>query len=96
MNKKEYVLELLKKLEPHRDIITGVIAMVELWNCTDEDIDQIIKLIENHIGEIKDQDLKNRLVKAQNILMTIRKQEEVEKIKEEKEADALLEQIENL
>jgi len=96
MNKKQYVLELLKKLEPHRDVITGVMAMVELWNCTDEDIDQIIKLIENHIGEIKGQDLKNRLVKAQNILMTIRKQEEVEKIKEEKEADALLEQIENL
>lgn len=96
MNKQDYVLELLKKLEPHRDVITGVIAMFELWNYTDEDIDSIIKLIENHIEEIKDQDLKDKLAKAQNILMTIRKQEEVEKIKEEKEGYTLLEQIENL
>lgn len=96
MNKKQYILELLKKLEPHRDIITGVIAMVEFWNCTDEDVDSIIKFIENHVQNIKDQDLKDKLVKVHNILITIRQQEEAEKIKEEREVDTLLQEIENL
>lgn len=97
MNKKQYVLELLKKLEPYRDVITGIIAMVELWNCTDEDIDTIIKVVETHVKETTDQELKEKFVKAQNILITIRHQEEVEKVEEEeKEIETLLEQIQNL
>lgn len=96
MNKREYILKLLKKLEPHREVITGIIVMIELWNCTDEDVDSIIKLIENHIEETQDQDWKDKLIKAQNILMAIRKQEEIEKTKEKKEEDILLEQIEDL
>lgn len=93
MDKKAYVLELLKKLEPYRDVVTGIIAMIEIWTCTDEDIDSIINLIEDHTKEVKDQDLKDKLTRAQGLLAMIKKQEETKKINEEKEIEELLEQI---
>jgi transcriptional regulator NrdR family protein len=96
MDKKEHILSVLKKLEPHRNILTGVIAMIELWSCSNEDIDTIINLIENHIKEIKDQWIRAKLIKAQNILTTIKNQENIEKIQECKDIDTLLEQIGNL
>jgi hypothetical protein len=96
MDKKEYIIAVLKKLEPYWSIISGVIAMVELWDCSDQDIDAIIMMIESHTKEIKDQTLINKLLKIKAILIEIRNQEETVKILEAKELEQLLLQIQNL
>jgi len=96
MNRKQYVIDILKKLEPHLSMVTWIIAMIELWNCTNEDIDSIIKIIESQIKNIKDKNLKNRLKKIQDILLIIKDKETISRIEEEKEINNLLKEIENI
>jgi glycerol-3-phosphate dehydrogenase len=96
MNKKEYVLDLLKKLEPYRDTIAWIIAMVELWNCTNEEIDSILQIIETHIKEINNDDIKAKWTQVQEILKKIKDTEALEKNQEIWEIEELLNQINTL
>ncbi len=81
-------------MEPHLDMIGGIIAMVELWD--ESDIDVIIKLIWKHIDSIKDKKTKEKLLKMKNIIIKIQKEEDNERAIEQSEMTNLIEQINNL
>lgn len=96
MDKKEYVLSLLKKLEPYRDKISDLIVNIELWVCDENDIQQIIDVIEKHIRTIKDKNLKKAFEKTMDLLTNLKEKEIMEKQEEEKELELLLQKIQNL
>ena len=96
MDKKEYVLSLLKKLEPYWDKISDLIVNIELWICNEDDIKYIIDTIEKHIKAIKDKNIREAFEKTMNLLKNLKEQEIVERQKEEKEIELLLQKIQNL
>lgn len=96
MTKKEYVLALLRKLEPHRNVLTGVIAMIELGECSDQDIDDLITMIEHQIQNVKDEKLREKFLQAQTFLVQLKEKEILAVQQDQSDADALLAQIANL
>ncbi len=96
MDQKQYVLSLLCKLEPYRDKISDLIVNIELWVCDDNDIKYIINVIEKHIKTIKDKNIKQAFEKTMNLLKKLKEQEVVERQKEEKEIEIILQKIQNL
>ena len=96
MDQKQYVLSLLYKLEPYRDKISDLIVNIELWVCDDNDIKYIINVIEKHIKTIKDKNIREAFEKTMNLLKNLKEQEIVERQKEEKEIELLLQKIQNL
>lgn len=96
MDKKDYVLSLLKQLEPYWDKISDLIVNVELWICDEDDIKQIIDVIEKHTKTIKDNNIKQAFEKTTNLLKNLKEQEIVERQKEEKELTLLLQKIQSL
>ncbi|MDR3168447.1 MAG: hypothetical protein LBU27_01415 [Candidatus Peribacteria bacterium] len=96
MTKKDYVLALLKKLEPYRNVLTGIIAMIELGKCSDEDIEQLIVMIESQIKNIKNEKLKEKFRQAQSLLVQLKEKEIIVHQQDQKDADVLLAQIANL
>lgn len=96
MDKKEYVLSLLKKLEPYWDKISDLIINIELWVCDENDIKYIINIIEKHIKTIKDKNIKQAFEKTMNLLKKLKKQEIIERQKEELEIEIILQKIQNL
>jgi hypothetical protein len=96
MDKKTYVLSLLKKLEPYWEWFSDLIVNVELWVCDENDIDKIIQVIENQIKNIKDVKLKKVFESTKSILEKIRNEEFIQRQKEEKELEELLAMIEVL
>ena len=96
MDQNQYVLSLLCKLEPYRDKISDLIVNIELWVCDDNDIKYIINVIEKHIKTIKDKNIKQAFEKTMNLLKKLKEQEVVERQKEEKEIEIILQKIQNL
>ena len=96
MDKKEYVLSLLKKLEPYWDKISDLIINIELWVCDENDIKYIINIIEKHIKTIKDKNIKQAFEKTMNLLKKLKEQEIIERQKEELEIEIILQKIQNL
>ena len=96
MDKKKYVLWLLKKLEPHRDKISDLIVNIELWICDDNDIENIISIIEKHIKVVKDESLKKVFEKTRDLLQSLKEKEYIERQIEEKELELLLQNIQSL
>ena len=96
MDKKKYVLWLLKKLEPHRDKISDLIVNIELWICDDNDIENIISIIEKHIKVVKDESLKKVFEKTRDLLQSLKEKEYIERQTEEKELELLLQNIQSL
>ena len=96
MDKKEYVLSLLKKLEPYWDKISDLIINIELWVCDENDIKYIINIIEKHIKTIKDKNIKQAFGKTMNLLKKLKEQEIIERQKEELEIEIILQKIQNL
>lgn len=96
MDKKEYVLSLLKKLEPYWDKISDLIINIELWVCDENDIENIISTIEKHIKVVKDESLKKVFEKTRDLLQSLKEKEFIERQSEEKELELLLQKIQNL
>ncbi len=96
MDKKEYVLWLLKKLEPYRDKISDLIVNIELWICNEEDIKYIIDIIKKHIRVIKDKNIREAFEKTANLLKNLKEKEIIERQNEEKELEILLQRIQDL
>ena len=96
MTKKEYVLALLRQLEPHRDFLTGIIAMIELGECTDQDIDSLIAMIEQQTQNVKDEKLREKFLQAQTFLVQLKEKEILIMEQDQKDADSLLAQIANI
>ncbi len=96
MDKKEYVLSLLKKLEPYWDKISDLIVNIELWVCDENDIENIISTIEKHIKVVKDESLKKVFEKTRDLLQSLKEKEFIERQSEEKELELLLQKIQNL
>ncbi|MDR0861145.1 MAG: hypothetical protein LBO09_09620 [Candidatus Peribacteria bacterium] len=96
MVKKDYVLALLKKLEPYRSVLTGIIAMVELGECSDQDIDDLIQMIEEQMNAVQDEKLKEKFRQAQDFLVQLKEKEILAQSQDQKDADVLLVQIANL
>lgn len=96
MDKKEYVLSLLKKLEPYWDRISDLIVNIELWVCDENDIENIISTIEKHIKVVKDESLKKVFEKTRDLLQSLKEKEFIERQSEEKELELLLQKIQNL
>lgn len=94
MNKKEYIISILKKMEPYWNMVGGIIAMIELWD--ESDIDVIIKIIWKHIDSIEDKQTKDKLLKMKNLIIEIQNKENNEKKIEQIEITNLLQQINNL
>ena len=96
MTKKDYVLALLKKLEPYRDVLTGIIAMIEFWECSDEDVDTLIQMIEEQMKNVTDEKLKEKFHQAQNLLVHLKEKEIIAHKQDQADANALLAQIASL
>ena len=96
MDKKQYTLQILHKIEPYRNIATWLIAMIELWDCSNDDIDQIINIIEKNIESISQWDLKEKLEKVKNILLMIKQKEAIMRKNEAIYIEKLIQQINRL
>lgn len=96
MDRKQYVLSLLYKLEPYRDKISDLIVNIELWICDDNDIEKIISTIEKHAKTVKDENIKKAFEKTRNLLQSLKEKEFIERQTEEKEIELLLQEIQNL
>lgn len=96
MDKKTYVLWLLKKLEPYWEGFSDLIVNIELWVCDGNDIDTVVSVIEKQIKNTKDDNLKKAFKSTISILEKIRNEEFVQRQKEEKEIEELLNLINNL
>lgn len=93
MKQKQYVLSLLKKLEPYRDKVSDLIVNIELWVCDDNDVKYIIDTIEKHMKTIKDKNIKKIFGKTMDLLKRLKELEIIERQKEEKEIELLLAKI---
>ena len=96
MTKKTYIIELLKKLEPYWSLVNNLIQIIENESCSEEDINTIIEIIEKHIQEVDNEDIKRKFLKVHELLVQIRQQEAEDRQKEEGEINELLIQINQL
>jgi len=93
MDKKTYVLQLLKKLEPYRVGFSDLIVNVEMEICNKNDLEQIMKIIHEQIKNVKDEKVRTLFVKTQALLEKIQAQELLQRQQEETEIDQILWQL---
>lgn len=90
--KKELLIKVVTKLQPHWDMADGILALLKSSYITQETIDGLIKAISVWIKNSKSDINKNVLIKWLEKVQKIKELEKTEDISEE-ELDKLLENI---
>ena len=90
ISKKDYLIKIFEKLEPYRSIVGGFLALLQSPLCTNEDIEKMFDLFQEHILTIQNQELKNKAQKVFDYLKHIQKQEQLSKGQDEKDIEDLL------
>lgn len=92
MDKKQYLLTILKQLEPIWSLSLWFISLLENWNFEDDILDQLIEAISWSIHEVK---LEKDKIKMQKWLEIMQKMKDLEdKSNESDKKD--LEELDNL
>lgn len=76
--KKELLIKVIKKLEPHRNLADGIVALLETVPVDEKIIDGILDIIQKALVRSQKAESKKRLSKAHEIVKKIREQEENE------------------
>lgn len=94
MTKKEYLIKIFQKIEPHRSIVGGFVALLESPNCTDSNIENIFAIFAEHISSIQNQDRKNHAQKILDYMKNIKEEESLSQKEDEQDLDRLLDELE--
>lgn len=95
MTKKEYLLKILDKLEPIRDLAPGLKVMVEEWGLWDDIIDTLIEAVESGIHSTKSEITKAKMKKWLDALERMKQMEKQSELQDEKELAELDKLIDN-
>lgn len=95
MTKKEYLLKILDKLEPIRDLAPGLKVMVEEWGLWDDIIDTLIEAVESGIHSTKSEVTKAKMKKWLDALERMKQMEKQSALQDEKELAELDKLIDN-
>lgn len=74
--KKELLIKVLKKMQPYRDMATGILALIESSYVDEKTIDGVIYLISQSIKTVKQNQSKTRMEKTLIALQKIKHAEE--------------------
>jgi len=96
MTKKDFLIQLLQKLEPERSLVNWFLIMLKDGSATDQDIENIFNIIKTQIDTLHDEELQQETKKVLEYLEIIHQQENQQKIKEQKDIDILLTKIDTL
>jgi|GEM_PF-3241454 len=96
MTKKEYLIKIFQKIEPHRSIIGGFIALLESPESTEADIDKVFDMFTEHINSIQDEEKKNGARKILNYIQMVHEKEQYSKESDKKDLDKLLDELEQI
>jgi hypothetical protein len=90
--KKQLLIKVLTKLQPHRNLADGFLALIDSPYCTDKTIDGLITLLKDSLKMVKTDKEKKRFQKSLELVKKIRDQEEKENDRmTDKDLDRLLE-----
>ena len=92
--KKQFIIKVLRKLKPYRNLAEGFLALVEGSYATDQTIDVLIVLLSEAIKTVKNDKEKTKFKESLQLIKKIRNKEnnEGEKMSED-DLDKLLENI---
>ena len=94
VNKKEYILKILEKLESSRNLASGLKILVLYWNLEDTMLDMLIKAIKSAVSSAKNVKEKNKLNNSLKALEKIKQLEASHSVENgEQELDNLLNYI---
>lgn len=83
ITKKDYLIKVFEKLEPHWSVLSNLLALLRSPLCTQEDIDGMFDILQEHIDDIQD---KKRKAKAQSLIDFMKRLHEQEIISKEQDA----------
>lgn len=91
-NKKKFLIKVLKKLQPQRDMAEGFLALLESEYVTDEIMDKLISALQESIEVVKTDSEKDTFKKGLKLIKKIRnKEEQEEKKMTDEDLDKILE-----
>ena len=93
MNKKEYLIFLLEKLQPYRQLAEGILALIQETEVTDETLDAVLKLLQEGVKTVKSHKGQEVFQKAITLVQKIKQQSDLQQEKDEAESEILLQQI---
>ena len=96
MDKKEYLLKILTKLESIWNLAKWLKILVEQWHLDDNLLDTITQAVEWAVHTVKDELAKKKLQKWLDALQRLKQMEEESRAKDEQELaklDKMLEEI---
>jgi len=93
ITKKEYLIKFFERIEPYRSIVTGFLALLKSPLCTQDDIDKIFALLEEHIKDIQDKDIKAKVQNLIDFMKELQAKENVSKEQDAKDMERLIEML---
>lgn len=90
MTKKQYIIEVLKKLEPYRSTVTEYLSLIQSPSCTEENIENIFRILEKNIHDIQNKDVKEKIQKIFDLIKQIHEKEQISIQQDLKDIEVLL------
>lgn len=90
ITKKDYLIKIFEKIEPYRPIVSGFSALLQSPLCTEDDINNMFDLFEQHINSIQDQELKAKAQKILAYMKNLQEKEHISQEQDEKDIEELL------
>ena len=88
---KRFLIKVLTKLKPQRNLAEGFLALLESEYVTDKIIDKLMSALQEAIGVVKSDKEKETFKKGLSLVKKIRDQEDKEEKMTDEELDKLLE-----
>lgn len=96
ITKKDYLIKVFEKLEPHRSIMSDLLALLRSPKCTQDDIDGMYDILEKHIDEIQDKKWKIQAQKLIDFMKKLQEQEQISKEQDAKDIEKLIVLLEQM
>jgi hypothetical protein len=90
MTKKQYIIEVLKKLEPYRSAVTEYLSLIQSPSCTEENIENIFRILEKNIHDIQNADVRKKVQEIFAIIKEIHEKEQISIQQDLKDIEVLL------
>jgi len=90
ITKKDYLIKIFEKLEPHRSIMSDLLALLRSPKCTKEDIDGMYDILEEHIDDIQDKKWKIQGKKLMDFMKKLQEQEQISKEQDSRDIEKLI------
>jgi hypothetical protein len=90
MTKKQYIIEIFKKLKPYRPVLEEYLVLIQSLSCTDQDIEDIFVILERHVQDIQNEELRSEIQKTFDLIKKIHAIEQLSIQQDLKDIDTLL------